>query len=81
MEGVFLFRKELAPYIDYKIYLDIPFEESKRRAITRDPAATIVKYDEKYMPAQQKYIRQYAPALVADMVIDNTDWRRPLIRK
>jgi len=27
-EGVFLFRKELAPYLDYKLYLDISFEEA-----------------------------------------------------
>jgi phosphoglycolate phosphatase len=81
VEGVFLFRKELAPYLDYKIYLDIPFEESKRRAIIRDPAATILKYDTKYLPAQQKYIQEYSPASMADMVIDNTDWHRPFIRQ
>src|SRR4030042_3571999 len=40
-EGEFLFRKELAPYIDYKIFLDIPLEESKRRAIIRDPEAIV----------------------------------------
>ncbi|MCK5234842.1 MAG: hypothetical protein KAJ88_03280, partial [Candidatus Aenigmarchaeota archaeon] len=28
-EGVFLFRKELSPYIDYNIFLDISPEESK----------------------------------------------------
>jgi phosphoglycolate phosphatase-like HAD superfamily hydrolase/uridine kinase len=81
IEGVFLFRKELAPYLHYKVYLDIPFEESKRRAVTRDPAATILKYDQKYLPAQEKYIRQYTPSSIADLVIDNTDWRRPAIRQ
>jgi phosphoglycolate phosphatase-like HAD superfamily hydrolase/uridine kinase len=79
VEGVFLFRKELAPYLDYKLYLDISFEESKRRAVARDPAAIIQKYDEKYLPAQQKYIQEYSPASMADMVIDNTDWRYPTI--
>jgi phosphoglycolate phosphatase-like HAD superfamily hydrolase/uridine kinase len=79
VEGVFLFRNEVAPYLDYKVYLDIPFEESKRRAVTRDPAATVTKYDEKYLPAQQKYINELAPASIADMVLDNTDWRHPII--
>jgi len=80
IEGVFLFRKEIAPYLDYKVYLDISFEESKQRAVIRDPAAVASKYDEKYLPAQQKYIREYSPASMADMVINNTDWRHPTIR-
>jgi phosphoglycolate phosphatase len=80
VEGVFLFRRELASYIDYKVYLDIPFEESKRRAVKRDPESAILKYDQKYLPAQNKYIQENTPASIADMIIDNTDWRRPVIR-
>ena len=70
-EGVFLFRKELAPYIDLKVFLDIPFKESKQRAIVRDPDADLKKYDVKYLPAQAKYLKEYPPAKVADIVIDN----------
>ncbi len=80
LEGVFLFRKELIPYIDYKIYLDIPFKESKKRAVSRDPAAGLTKYDTKYLPAQQKYIRELSPAFTADINIDNTDWEYPIIK-
>jgi HAD superfamily hydrolase (TIGR01549 family) len=76
-EGVFLFRRELAPYIDYKIHLDISFEESKRRAKHRDPEAVLKKYDEKYLPAQAKYLKEYPPEGTADMVIDSSDWQRP----
>ena len=72
-EGVFLFRKELALFIDYKVYLDIPFEESKRRAVIRDAAASLQKYETKYHPAQIKYIEQYAPAAQADIVIENSN--------
>jgi phosphoglycolate phosphatase-like HAD superfamily hydrolase/uridine kinase len=77
-EGVFLFRKEMAPYIDYKIFLDIPFEESKIRAIQRDPQAIVTKYDVKYLPAQVKYLKAYPPLRTADMIIDNTIWEYPL---
>jgi uridine kinase len=80
-EGVFLFRKELAPYIDLKVYLDIPFDESKKRATVRDPAAIISRYDEKYLPAQRKYLNEYPPTKVADIVIDNTNWEYPTIKK
>jgi uridine kinase len=79
-EGVFLFRKELAPYIDYKIFLNIPPELSKKRAKMRDPEANLQKYDTKYLPAQRKYLREYPPRKVSDMVIDNRDWERPVIR-
>jgi uridine kinase len=79
-EGVFLFRKELSPYIDYKVFLDIPFEESKRRAIIRDSEADVKKYDDKYLPAQVKYLGKYPTAKVADMIIDNTDWEYPRIK-
>ncbi len=80
-EGVFLFRKELAPYFDLKIFLDIPFDESKKRAVIRDPSASLIRYDEKYLPAQQKYLTEYPPTKVADIIIDNTNWAYPTINK
>ena len=79
-EGVFLFRKELAPYIDYKIFLDIPFDESKRRAQIRDAEADISKYDSKYLPAQSRYLEEYLPEKTADMVIDNGEWEYPRLK-
>ena len=78
-EGVFLFRKELMPFIDYKIYLEIPFEESKRRAALRDSAETILKYDTKYLPAQRNYISENNPRGAADMIIDNMNYEYPNI--
>jgi phosphoglycolate phosphatase len=78
-EGVFIFRKELAPYIDYKIFLDIPFNECKRIAKVRDIQASMEKYDAKYIPAQVQYLNEYPPRKVADMIIDNTDWEYPKI--
>ena len=61
-EGVFLFRKELSPYIDYKIFLDISFEESKNRAKTRDVPVygeeILTMYEEKYLPSQRRYLEE-----------------------
>ena len=79
-EGVFIFRKELAPYIDYKIFLDISFEESKQRALIRDQEVVIQKYDEKYLPAQAQYLKEYPPQGTADMIIDNTNYEYPFIK-
>jgi phosphoglycolate phosphatase-like HAD superfamily hydrolase/uridine kinase len=80
IEGVFLFRKQLSPYIDYKVFLDIPFGESKSRARARDSEEVINKYDGKYLPAQAKYLEEYPPSQVADMDIDNTNWEYPTIK-
>jgi uridine kinase len=79
-EGVFLFRQELAPYTDLKVFLDIPFSESKRRAVVRDPAAVLKKYDTKYLPAQARYLQEYPPVNTADMIIDNSNWEYPRIK-
>jgi HAD superfamily hydrolase (TIGR01549 family) len=79
-EGVFIFRKELSPYIDYKVFMDIPFRESKKRAIARDSEEVVDKYDGKYLPAQAKHLEEYPPSQVADIVINNTNWEYPTIK-
>ena len=84
-EGVFLFRKELLSYFDYKIFLEIPFKESKRRAKNRDikiyEKEIISKYDFKYLPAQEKYLTELKPLETADLIINNLNWNYPLIKK
>ena len=84
LEGVYLFRKELAPYIDYRIFLDIPPEESRRRAAARDVPLfgeeILRSYDEKYMPVQARYLREYPPSDVADLIIDNLNWEYPVVK-
>lgn len=79
LEGVFLFRKELSQYIDYMVFLEIPFKESIRRAKVRDPQAVTEKYEIKYLPAQRKYLNSYPPDTHADMIIDNKNWEFPTI--
>ncbi|MFC1958024.1 HAD-IA family hydrolase [Chloroflexota bacterium] len=83
-EGVFLFRQELSPYTDYKIFLEIPFEESKNRAAVRDVPIygkeMLRKYDEKYLPAQRKYLDEFPASKTVDMVIDNSNWEYPRIK-
>lgn len=84
-EGVFIFRKELAPYLDYKIFIDIPFEECKSRAMVRDVPTlgieVMEKYDSKYIPAQKRYLAEFPPEEIADMVVDNSNWECPIIKK
>jgi len=77
LEGVFLFREELSPYIDYYVYLDISFEECLKRGLERGGEKE--RYHTKYIPAQKKYLAEYPPSEHADMVIDNSNWGYPVI--
>ncbi|MFC2014481.1 hypothetical protein ACFLUP_00635 [Chloroflexota bacterium] len=79
-EGVFLFRKELSTHIDYKVFLEITFQESKRRAKIRDSEASLRKYEEKYLPAQKRYLDEFPPAETADLIIDNSNWEYPVVK-
>jgi len=78
-EGVFLFRNELAEYMDYKVFLDIPFDESFNRAARRDGAELLRKYGSKYHPTQKRYLKEFPPDKTADIVVDNMDWNKPAI--
>ena len=77
LEGVFLFRKELSPYVDYYIYLDISFEECLKRGLKRGGEEE--RYQNKYIPAQKKYLAEFPPSEHADIIIDNTNWHYPCI--
>jgi phosphoglycolate phosphatase-like HAD superfamily hydrolase/uridine kinase len=83
LEGIFLFREELTPYLDYKIFIDISMQESRRRAFQRDVPlygeGIIQRYENKYWPAQARYLREYRPQISANLVIDNNDHYCPKI--
>jgi phosphoglycolate phosphatase-like HAD superfamily hydrolase/uridine kinase len=77
IEGVFLFRKELSPLIDYYVHLDISFEECLKRGLARHGEEE--RYLTKYIPAQKKYLAEYPPSEHADIIIDNSNWEYPKI--
>lgn len=77
LEGVFLFRKEISPYVDYYVYLDISFEECLKRGLERGGEEE--RYQIKYIPAQKKYLAAYPPSEHADIIIDNSNWEYPVI--
>jgi uridine kinase len=84
-EGVFLFRPELVQYWDFKIYVDIDFQTSIDRALVRDidllgdRREILKRYQERYIQGQQIYLESVKPITIADMIIDNNDFTRPLI--
>ncbi|SHI65982.1 HAD hydrolase-like protein [Lutispora thermophila] len=83
LEGVLLYRPPISNLIDYKIFLDISFDEVLNRANIRDVPKYGVefldKYKERYIPAQKLYLQKYNPKKLCDMVIDNNDYNKPFI--
>jgi len=84
VEGVFLFQPKLLPYFDFKVYLHIDEDECLQRVTKRDgylfgdSAAIISRYQQKYLPGQALYIKECSALNIADLVIDNNDYNRPL---
>lgn len=85
IEGVFLFRPELQDYFNLKIFVDIPVSTMRSRAITRDVPRfgfeALAKLINKYIPAQEQYLQTIQPREIADIIVDNTDWSKPVLTK
>jgi uridine kinase len=84
-DGVFLARAELQASWDLTIWLDVPFEVTVERAIERDARnggdATVTrgKYERRYVPGQRLYFAQCRPRERADIIVDNSDLKRPKV--
>lgn len=74
IEGVFLQRNELRPFLDYVVFIDVPKEERLRRVLKRDTyigdsKAIVAKCENRYFPAEEHYITHYNPAKKANQTI------------
>jgi uridine kinase len=84
-EGVFLFRKELNQFWDYRIFVDIDFETSLERGIKRDSSllgdeeVAQEKYTKRYIPGQKIYFEKCQPQEKADVIIKNDDPSNPTL--
>ena len=74
VEGIFLQKKEYNNIFDYMIYIDIPEKERLNRVLKRDTyigdeKQIIEKYENRYFPAEHRYMKEYQPERNADLVI------------
>jgi uridine kinase len=85
VDGVFLLRPELADAWDFRIFVEVPFEEALRRACLRDSVlfgsagAVRERYLRRYFPAQRKYLDTLRPRERAEVVVVNTDPEHPVL--
>ncbi len=73
VEGVFLQRSELRSYFDEVIYLDVDKDTRLKRLLNRDTyignrEEILRKYVKRYFPAEEVYIKQYNPLVLADII-------------
>ncbi|WP_318617646.1 AAA family ATPase [Sporosarcina sp. YIM B06819] len=73
VEGVFLQRPELRAYFDKVIYLETDRETRMIRALDRDgyigSSEDIIRhYEQRYFPAEDIYVEQCNPLVLADVV-------------
>jgi len=86
-EGLFLFRRELNPYWDFRILLNIDPATSLSRALDRDSgvidSVDVIrrKYEQRYEPAWQIYVSREHPESKADVIVDHRDFLCPRILK
>ncbi|MBI2464448.1 hypothetical protein HYV57_05825 [Candidatus Peregrinibacteria bacterium] len=87
MDGVFLFRSELVNYWDLKIFIEADFKITVSRASKRDgyylgsEPEILDKYNQRYVPGQQLYFEEAKPQEKADIIIENSDFENPVIKK
>ena len=74
IEGVFLQRPELRPYFETVIYLELDKENEIDNVfqigtfIWESKEEIALKYEQRYFPAEEKYVEQCNPLALADVV-------------
>jgi uridine kinase len=85
VDGVFLLRPDLRDAWDFTLFVSASFEETLRRATTRDlelfGSADEVKrrYRNRYIPGQKLYFARPRPDETADAVVLNDDVAPPVL--
>jgi Uridine kinase len=81
VEGVLLYIPQIRDLFDYKILLDIGYDEIIRRGLERDVPLygeeIMSLYTDLLIPVQQIYADRCAIYDLCDMIIDNTDFLNP----
>ena len=86
VDGVFLLRPELVDGWDLRVFVSTGFDEIVRRATVRDartlgsPAEVERRYRARYIPGQRLYFAEAHPLEAVDLVVENDDPARPVLR-
>jgi uridine kinase len=84
VDSVFAFRPEYSDCWEYRIWLDVDPETALRRGIVWDSAAEGAEeaarlHRDRYHAAEMIYLAEVGPRSLADVIIENRDFKRPRI--
>jgi uridine kinase len=72
-DGIFIHKPEIRDAWDLTVWLEIDRATARRRALTRDTPwmeDAVVRYEQRYGPAEDRYLAEVDPASLADIVVD-----------
>jgi uridine kinase len=84
VDGVFLLHPELRDLWDLTVFLAVDRELARERGIERDASwmeNARERYATRYVPGETRYLEEVDPESVADVVVENTDFDRPRLRR
>ena len=83
IEGVLLYRPPIDELIDYRVFLDVSFDEVisrvQRRDVPKYGESFLQRYNDRYIPGQKIYLNEYSPKERCEIVVDNNDYLKPVI--
>jgi uridine kinase len=84
VDSVFAFRPEYNDFWDYRIWLEVQAELALRRGIARDAARegaqeALRVHRDRHHAAEMIYLAEVDPKSLADLIIDNSDFARPVV--
>ena len=87
VESIYLLQKNIVPYLDYKIFLEISIDEALKRAQARQrdldlyggKAGVEKKYSTKNFPGYLQFEKLENPKQYADIIVDNNNWQQPVL--
>jgi uridine kinase len=84
VDSVFAFRPEYDDFWDYRIWLEVDAELALRRGVARDAARegaqeALRVHRDRYHAAEMIYLAEVGPRALADLIIDNGGFARPVL--
>lgn len=73
VEGVYSLHPELSNFFDYKIYLDVSKEKQQVRILERGGESKLERYNNEWLPLENKYFETFNIKEQCDVVMDTTD--------
>lgn len=72
VEGCYSLRKELAPLLDFRIWVESPKSLRLDRGIDRDGETNRHLWEDLWMPAEDRYVEAEQPQDRAELILDGS---------